>query len=64
MIQKTVEKERNIVEYVTLIIYFHRGYHNRSLLNVTVFWLITHLELSDHGHILNYFSPQNMVTTG
>lgn len=50
MIQKNGQREGDTVEYDILIIYSHRGYLNRSLLNVTVFWLISHLELSGHGH--------------
>lgn len=57
--KKNGEKEEDTVEYVILIINSHRGYLNRSLLNVTVFWLISHLELSDHGHTIKLSQPPN-----
>lgn len=57
MIQKIGQREGGTVEYVILIIYSHRGYLNRSLLNVTVFWLIGHLQLSVHGHAIKISQP-------
>lgn len=57
MIQKNGGKEGDTVEYVILIIYSHRGYTNSSSLNVTVFWLISHLELSDRGHTIKFSPP-------